>query len=133
MSKLRAFFVGLPAACGVHPEIAHFFEKMNGGLFDHEKANPGSVLARKAGQSTVERLAIGFDGWRRVAAKPEAVEYALELAVYAADKIAFEAKGIVPEQDLELSKRLLLVDEPRYPEIAALLTVEEASALGQWS
>ncbi len=130
--KIRDFFTGLPAACGVPKEVAELYAHHLGGVFDLEKKDPGSVFARKPGQTVAERMAPAFDGWIRYASNMDAVEYARDLAVYVAKVDLYNRKGEGNLAELEEDAAYLAADEPMYPEISALLTVADAGIQSNW-
>lgn len=125
--KMRAFFVGLPRACGVPDDVAEIYEYPIGRIFDLEKRNPESVFARQFGQTVAERLAPAFDGWIRFAKDLDAAEYAKELSEYAASVDLFRRKGEGSQVALDHMREYLEADEPSFPAVSALLTVAEAS------
>lgn len=130
--KIRDFFTGLPAACGVPREIADGYAKKLGEKFDLEKRDPKSMYARQPGQTVEERMAPAFEEWVQFATDKGAAEYARDLAVYVAKRDLYNRKGEGNLMELEEDAAYLTADEPMYPEISALLTVAEASILTSW-
>lgn len=130
--KIRDFFTGLPAACGVPKEVAELYAHHLGGVFDLEKKDPGSVFARKPGQTVAERMAPAFDGWTRYAYDLPAVEYARDLAVYVAKRDLYNRKGEGDLAELKKEEDHLKANEPMFPRISALLTVADAGIQSNW-
>lgn len=130
MSNLRSFFVGLPLACGVEPKLAKVYGDHLGNLFDYEVTNPDGQFSRGRHDSTAKRLSYAFHGWSDFA-DPHKLHYGLMLAVFAAKAHDRNAKGIAVD-GFDESKAVLSAQESNYPEISALLTVQEASVLTTW-
>jgi hypothetical protein len=133
MSKIRNFWVGLPAACGVPEGLAKSFGNLNGEMFDWERGNHGGVLRRVHGQTARQRLARAFVGWRDLAEDQAAVEYAEALGEFLDASIQYNEHGIGNKIELEATAATLKVYEPKYPKVAELLTVDTASVQGQWA
>jgi hypothetical protein len=131
MSKIRALWVGLPAACGVPEGISEIEGDRNGRLFDYEVANRDSVLRRQHGQTSRQRLARGFKGWKDLA-DPRRVEYAERLTEFLDASIQFNDRDIGDEIELDAEAATLRVLEASQPEISALLTVDEAAVASKW-
>jgi len=131
MSKLREFFVGLPAACGA--KNAEQWGGVNGLQFDFEVANPSSVFDG-TGKTIHERLETAF-GWAgRDFAKVDVETYARNLAALVSLAYAVNAKGrddLKDEADLLAST--LKLAEPQFPTVSALLTVDQASTQSIWA
>lgn len=134
MSKLREFFVKLPEVCGVEPEVACMYGEHLGKLFDHEVKNPESVFRYRPGQSPRARLAPAFAGWSGLLHTDNLgkLEYARNLAVLCATSYAF-TKGIADQWEVDELAEILYRAEPAYPEIAALMSVDEAATLTNWN
>lgn len=130
MSKLRDFFVGLPAACGVEPEAAKMLGKQLGELFDFEVDHPESIFSAKSGQHIEDRMYPAVAHWMMFA-DDDKFDYAHDLLIYAARCHAINAKG-ASFKGIEDDRFSLETDEPNFPEISALLTVSEASTLSNW-
>lgn len=126
---VRNFVVGLPKACGVPEGLAEIFAEHNGKLFDWEIANANGRLNRENFKSYEDRVIHGF-AWLAFA-NPDHAQYALDLMVFAAKSIDFNGKGISVE-GLAEDRDMLEQDEAEHPEVAALLTVEQASILTAW-
>lgn len=131
-SILRRFWVGLPKACGVSEGIAEIEGERLGKLFDHEIANPKSVYARQVAQTVAQRLEPAFAGWKHLA-DPHAVEFAEKLGVYTARSIDVNRGEVPPSNQLDAERISLAAQETLFPEIASLLTVEQASVLSNWA
>lgn len=131
-SRLRQFFVGLPDACGVPSGLAKIEGEANGGRFDLEKADPNSVFRQKQGQSTRHRMLPAYVAWSEFA-DSEALGYAIDLMVYAADCYGLNKEGLEHPQHIKDAQARLEFEEATHPQIKALLTVEEASTLSNWS
>lgn len=131
-SRIRAFCVGLPAACGVPKEIADEIEgPANGKRFDYEKANSDSAYRRRPGQPTRQRMKPAFAAWADLA-DPKALAYGIDLLCYANDCYGYNKTGQKhPKELVETGVRLVAV-EPTQPAIAALYTVDEATTLTYW-
>lgn len=131
MSKLRDFFVGLPAACGA--KNADKWGAVNGLQFDFEVANPSSVFDG-TGQTINERLETAF-GWAgRDLSKFDVETYAKNLAALLALASAVNAKGrddLLDEANLLAST--LRLAEPQFPTVSALMTVDQAVVQGNWA
>ena len=130
MSRLRDFFIGLPAACGA--PNAERWGQLNAIQFDHEISNPSSVFADH-GETVMERLETAF-GWAGRSSDKVGVEnYARNLAVLAATSYEVDVKG---RKDLENNRNTmagtLMTMESGYPTVSALLTVSEARTMGNW-
>lgn len=131
MSTVRDFFVGLPLACGVEPNIAEVYGKHLGELFDYEIAHPYGVFSRDKLANTAKRMSYAFHGWPDFA-DPKKIGYALRLALFMANSYGKNAKGI-DSPDLDFTKAILLNDEPYNPEVASLMSVEQASTMSNWA
>ena len=130
MSQIRSFFVGLPLACGVEPKLAKIYGEHHGALFDYEVTNPKGEFASEKFEDSTKRLRYAFHGWTDFA-DPAKLHYGLMLAVYATNSHSHNAKGIKVD-GLEHSRSVLSSQEADYPEVSALLTVEQASVLTYW-
>ena len=128
MSKLRDFFVQIPAVCGT-PNAARW-GWINGQQFDDEVASKESVFADQE-ESVEGRLETAF-GWagRNPRTKPME-DYARGLGTLAALYYAINAKDReeLAEQAMALEGELMQ-EQALYPTISALLTVEEATTAG---
>ncbi len=133
MSKIRDFFIGLPAACGA--PNAKAWGQVNALQYDHEIANPLSVFADD-GRPVAERLETAF-GWAgRDPEKAGIEDYARRLAHLLALSDAVDRKGrkeLAGERNVLAGSLSIL--EPRYPTVSALMTVSEASVapLSGWA
>ena len=129
MSIIRNFVTKIPLACGVDPIIAKEFGKLNKRLFDLEKRNPNGPLNRKRFVSVADRLAVGIDPWKRFA-DPRKLAYAVALLEFAAKTI--DANGGEWKGKKE-AKSDLALRQADNPEVAALMTVEQAATMGNWA
>jgi hypothetical protein len=130
MSRLREFFSKLPEACGV--ENAEAYGKMNELAFDYEVANKDSQFSRKAGVSASARLLPAFGFRVDPDHDQDAADYAFQLATLA--EMAYSlTKGIGDKQEVDMLAEELDTVEADFPAISALLTVQEASTMGQWA
>lgn len=127
---IRNFLENLPAACGVPKELAKIEADHMVALFDFERANPGSLLSRNSFKSVDDRIHYGLK-WLRFA-DPDKVQYAVDLLIYAAKSIDANGKGVVVD-GLAEDRDMLLTDEPDYPEISALMSVDQAGTLSNWA
>jgi hypothetical protein len=131
MSIIREFVTKLPAACGVPEGLAEIYGELNGKLFDFELANPDGPLNRKNFSSAYERLALGVDPWKCLVP--------IGVANYAIGLLAFMAKTTYAKggdwDGKEWAKNQLSAEEkqPYNAPVASLMTVEEASTLGNWA
>jgi len=130
-SKLRDFWVGLPAACGLPPGWAEIEGKRNGELFDWEVLNHDSVLRRVSGQTSRQRLARAFSGWEDLA-DTHVVEYAKRLAELV-DRASHANSVGKDDIIVQAEAATLRVLEPGFPTVSALMTVDEAVVQGNWS
>lgn len=133
MSKIRDFFIGLPAACGA--PNAKAWGQVNALQFDHEIANPLSIFADD-GRPIPQRLETAF-GWAgRDPANAPIEHYARSLALLIALSDAVDRKG---RKELNEERNALAgalsMHEERYPTVSALMTVSEASVapLSGWA
>jgi len=131
MSIIRDFVTKLPAACGVPAGLAEIYGELNGKLFDFELANPDGPLHRRNFDSIWERIELGFRPWD-VFAKRSLVTHAQSLLEFAARTIDADGgdwRGKEEEKARLLRNEAETVNAP----IAAMLTVEQASVLGNWA
>ncbi len=131
MSIIRDFVTKLPAACGVPEGLAEIYGELNGKLFDFELANPDGPLNRKHFRSSIDRLEIGFH-WYGYFGNEAVTEYALDLLVFLSKTIDADGSDW---KGREASKNELQIREaqPGNSDVAALLTVDQASTLGNWA
>ena len=131
MSKIRDFFIGLPAACGA--SNAKAWGQVNALQFDHEVANPLSVF-RDTGRPATERLETAF-GWAGRDPDKVGIEtYAKNLAHLAALSYAVDSKGRKELADERATLAgILSTQEAEFPTVSALLTVSEASVMSNWA
>jgi len=131
MSKLRDLIEQGPALCGA--KNAARWSKSFLLQFDDELQDPSSVFAARERETVAERLetlwalkqARGIDELK--------VEYWGNLITLAALSYGV-SKGIeAMREQQEVFKRILIDQEPQYPDISALMTVQEASTLGNWA
>ena len=130
MSRLRDFFIGVPKACGVENHEA--WGKMNELAFDHEVDNQGSVFARRAEVRLEVRMLPAFGFRYDPDHDVDAADYAFQLATLAALSYGV-AKGLGGETERNNLAMELEAVELNFPSISALLTVKEASTVGQWA
>lgn len=149
MSIIRDFVTKLPAACGVPNEpvtftwvdkdgveraetkgLADIFGEMNAQMFAYELANPDGPLHRKHFESVFDRVYLGVGPWKDLASGGSG--HALDLLVYVARNI--DAKGTPwrgkSESEIQLKNSEM---RPENSAVAALLSVEQASTLGNWA
>jgi len=131
MSKLRDFWVGIPAACGVPAGLAKWDGIRNGGWFDWEIENSDDVLRSKPGETDRQRLQPAFSGWEHLG-DAHIVEYAKRFGAFVAARARFNKKGIGNEIELLAEEATLRVLEPGVPTVSALMSVDEA-VQGNWS
>lgn len=136
MSIIRDFVTKLPAACGVPAGLAEIYGELNGRLFDYEKDNPDGALHRKHFESVYSRIILGFDPWQRLVddlpGESSPTGYAVDLLIFAARTI--DAKGgDWRGKETEKASLLKKESEPANAKVAALLSVEQASTLGNWA
>lgn len=132
MSIIRDLWVGLPAACGVPDGLAKWDGERNGGWFDFEKENPGSILKRVPGQTSRQRLAPAFKGWKHLG-DAHVVEYAERFTAFLDSCIQFNSKSIGSEIEIQAEAATLRVLEPGFPTISALMTVDQAVVQSNWA
>lgn len=130
MSK-KSYFEGLPEACGVPHEVAVHAGKWEGALFDIEKGNPNSIFRRLPRQSIAARFKPAFAAWEAFA-DPKELAYAKRLTYFLAASHNYNVKGIGVKKLLQAEAILLKAQEHEHPKIAALLTVDQAAAQGEW-
>lgn len=131
MSKLQDYFKGLPGACGVPSEVARAAGEYNAKLFQIEKNDPESIFRRLPRQSVRARFKPAFAAWEAFA-DPKKLEYAKRLTHFLGASHNYNVKGIGVKKLLQAEAILLKASEAENPEVAALLTVEEASTQGAW-
>ena len=131
MSIIRDFVTKLPAACGVPAGLAEIYGELNGKLFDFELANPDGPLSRKHFDSIWERIDLGFNPWIQLAKRAPVVhaQSLLEFAARTIDAKGGDWRGKEEEMARLLKNEAETVNAP----IAALLSVEQASTLGNWA
>lgn len=129
MSKIRDFFIGLPAACGA--KNAEAWGQVNALQFDHEISHPMSVFADN-GRPVPERLDTAF-GWAgRDPEKNDIESYARHLAILLALSDAVDRKGRIElAEERDALAGVLSTYESRFPTVSALMTVSEASVAPQ--
>ncbi len=132
MSRLRGLFTGLPDVCGVPSALAKIEGRRNGEIFDLEVQDPESVFRQKLGQTTRQRMSPAFVAWAEFA-DADSLSFAIDLTVYAADCYGLNKAGLEHPQNLVDTRYRLEADSSVYPEIVALFSVEEATALAQWA
>jgi hypothetical protein len=129
MSIVRDFVTKLPQACGAKSPA---WGKMNQLAFDHEVAHPVSEFSHAEGQSVEERLAPGFGFTVDPLVDQMAANYGRRLLELAA--VAYAAsKGEVPSELVSSLRSKLASREADFPNVSALMTVEQASTLGSWA
>lgn len=131
MGLARNFAVGLPKACGVPEGLDELYADHQGRLFDFDLQHGDGATHRRNFKGYEDRLLPGFS-WKAYAANQGAVDYALDLAVYAAKCIDVNTKG-AEIKGLADDRVMLEADELDHPEVAALLTVEQASTMTAWN
>lgn len=134
MSIIRDFVTKLPAACGVPAGLAEIYGELNGKLFDFELANPDGPLNRKNFESLFDRLDLGFSPWTNFVEEKNwnTVRHARDLLTFAVRNI--DASGGDFLHKASLRKRLEEdAGKPENAPVAALMTVEQASTLGNWA
>lgn len=132
MSIVRDLWVGLPAACGVPQGISDIEGDRNGKLYDWERDNPNGVLRRIPGQTSRQRLARAFKGWKDLA-DASIVEYAERFTAFLDASIQFNGKGIGNKIELDAEAATLKVLEPNFPTVSALMTVNTAGIQSNWA
>jgi hypothetical protein len=129
MSKIRDFFIKVPAICGA--DNAETWGMMNQLAFDHEVATPGSVFGRKPDVSVRERLLPAFGFMIAKGVNKDVARYAQDLAILAALSYGV-SKGVDDFGEVKALSDALSGQEPNFPQVSELLTVSEASTLGNW-
>ncbi len=130
MSIIRDFVTKLPAACGVPEGLAEIYGELNGKLFDFELANPDGPLNRKHFESVFDRIFLGVCPWKDLASC--GVSHAVNLLEFVARTI--DAKGGEWRGKEAASKALVNGElSPENAPVVALMTVEQASTLGNWA
>lgn len=130
MTTVRAYFIAGPAVCGVPKDLVEAYEPHLGKLFDIESKNHDSSLARKIGQSVEDRMGLAYDGWVRYVTDPDAFDFFQSLGNFAATSYGFNKYAIGDAEELAETKAELQVVADDFPEITALMTVDEASMMG---
>lgn len=129
MSIVRDFVIKIPQVCGAKSPA---WGKMNQLAFDYEVSNPDSEFSHAKGQSIEERLAPGFGFVSDPLVDQMAASYARRLLELAATAYA-ASKGEAPSSLVESLKARLAPRESDFPKVAELMTVEQASTLGNWA
>lgn len=136
----RNFFI-MVVGLFIPEDFAQIEGVRNGAWFDLEKARHDGPLSRKAFPESRKRVGFAFDGWAGLVPdrRLEEFNYARDLAEFADLWFGIVLGKIGNPEALERAKGLevsLRAREPNYPEVAALLTVDqlkEAAAAGQWT
>lgn len=129
MNLIRNYYVKLPEACEVTKELATEFERHLGELYDIDARSEDGPLSRRKNQPVAERMDLAFAGWLDYASYKSS-EYGYRLGIYIAAMYGLNAKGKGDAQELAVEKAELLVLEPAFPRISALMTVADASTVG---
>jgi len=129
---MRNFFVKLPSVCGLPDDLADIEGDRNGRIFDWELTHPHGLFARGNFESYEQRIAFAWSGWESLAQNQDALQYAKDLAVYACKCYSANAKGETIE-GLDEDRAMLESDAIDFPEVTALLSVEQASVLTSWN
>jgi len=130
MNPIRNYYVKLPLACGVDEELASEFERHLGELYDIDGRRKDGPLARKPGQTVAERMDLAFAGWMDKAEDYEGIEYGYRLGIYIPKMYGLNKKGEGDAHELAVEKAELMVLQPKFPKISALMTVADASTVG---
>jgi len=126
---LKEFLIKIPAVCGA--PNAEAWGKMNELAFDHEKANPDSVFAKRDGVSLEDRLFPAFGFLAHEDTNQDKADFAFNLLVLTS--LAHDlSKGSGDEDEVQGPYEELSLDAHLYPDVEALYTVQEARA-GQWA
>ncbi len=133
MTTLKEYFSKGPEVCGVSAPIAGSYYRHLGELFDIEKADMESQMARKNFLSVADRMSLAYDGWHRFVTKPDAFAFFQVLGNFAAASYGFNKYGIGDKEELQKIKDDLETQAEYFPEVTAMMTVEEASVLTSWN
>ena len=131
----RAFFTSIPALF-IPEELAKIEAVRNDGWYTYELKNPKGSLNRAAFDSPWKRVNPAFGGWEGLVSDEQHDEYC-----YAHDLAEFMDlrhgiwKGVITEdRELAYSQQLensLRDREPKFPKVAAILTVDQAKAAAE--
>jgi hypothetical protein len=131
MSKLRELIEKGPGLCGA--KNADRWAKQFLLTFDYELDNPESVFASANGEDINDRLEVLQGLFAANGTTISKVSYWIALLTLASSAYAL-SKG---NDGLEFVVKTLAEDlakkEPENPEFASIMTVQEASTLGNWS
>lgn len=132
MSKLFELIAKGPSLVGAkNPER---WEAVFCFAFSDELADKKSVFAKKDGESIEERLELIKGILMASGVDPDKAAYWIDLVTLASHSYAL-VKGD-PAGDIAMQMALakdLTVQESLYPDISAIMTVQKASTLSQWS
>jgi hypothetical protein len=133
VSKIRQLLVEAPQMCGLYD--AQRWGRIAEIAFDLEVADKESVGARLPDETIPDRLRTVL-AWRNYIPSLEGQQigaYVQNLLVFAALSIDKNTGKPYDESSRENYWKNLKADEARYPQVAAILTVDEASTLDFWN
>lgn len=131
MGKMREAAVLAPGLC--ESEDPGSWSYVNGLLFDTEVKDPGSRLARAYFDDVLARIKLGF-GFTAFKHNKKKASYMLRLTELACTAYYIHARGQVQLRSaMDALAKALVEEELLYPEIAAVLTVKEASVMTSWN
>jgi hypothetical protein len=123
----RDLCIQIPFLCGLPEKQAFRESKINELIFDYEFSNPSSEFKKFNDETQLERISYGFR-WVKFLSDKTMIDKAL----YAWDLLAYRAECCNGAADFAWKKELLKTEE-KYPDIACLLTVEQASVQSFWN
>jgi len=133
MSKIRQLLVEAPGWVGLYD--AKRWSKIAEIAFDEEVADKDSVGARLPDETIPDRLRTVL-AWRNYIPSLEG----RQIGDYVNDLIVFAAMSVDRNRGCEIDiawwetlKSDLKANESKYPQVASILTVDEASTLDYWN
>lgn len=133
MSKIRDVLTEAPTWVGLYD--APRWAKIAGIAFDEEIADKESVGKRLPDETIPDRLRTVL-AWRNYIPSLEGQQigaYVQNLLVFAALSIDKNSGKVVDKSTWENYRANLIADESKYPQVSAILSVDEASTLDYWN